>query len=314
MKQLQKPISILLSLIMILSIFTIVPFEAGAVSGVSYIERSWDGEKIVDTEKISGESTVLSEGMDVNLSEGWYVLREDVTLSERLMIDSGTVDLILCDGATLTDNAGIGVGMNATLNIYGQSEDSGKIAVTLAEAVSSYAAIGGTGGSAGIITVHGGTLELTNKASASKGASIGGGQSGSPNTVTIYGGTIKSETTYGAGIGGGRNAAASSNSGKEGIIIYGGNIEAKSSFGAGIGNGYDYDGSPGSIAIYGGIVKASSVSGAGIGGGNNGRNGMIDIYGGDIIAVSTKSGAGIGSGRTAHQVNDINIHGGTVYA
>ena len=40
MKKLQKPISVLLSLIMIFSIFTIAPFEAGAVSGVSYIERS----------------------------------------------------------------------------------------------------------------------------------------------------------------------------------------------------------------------------------------------------------------------------------
>lgn len=145
----------------------------------------------MDTTATSGECTVLSEGMDVNLSEGWYVLREDVTFSDRLMVDSGTVNLILCDGATLTDNAGIGVGANATLNIYGQSEDSGKIAVTMAEADSSYAAIGGTDKTAGDINIHGGTMELTNNTSAVSGAGIGGCASCSVQSVSIYGGNVK---------------------------------------------------------------------------------------------------------------------------
>ena len=199
-------------MIIIFSIFTIIPFEAGAISGVSYFERSWDGEKVAEAEKTCDSYNDLKDVTNVQLTKGWYVLSQDATFEERLTADSGMVNLILCDGAALTANKGIGVGMNATLNIYGQSEDSGRITVTMAEADSSYAAIGGTDLPAGNINIHGGTMDLTNNASAVSGAGIGGCASCSVQTVSIYGGDIKATVSSGAGIGGGYD-------GRTGVII-----------------------------------------------------------------------------------------------
>ena len=50
MKKLQKPVSILLSVIMLLGIFTILPLGVnaeGQEEGMSYIQRSWNGTKIM---------------------------------------------------------------------------------------------------------------------------------------------------------------------------------------------------------------------------------------------------------------------------
>ena len=187
-EKMEKTVSILLSLTLIFSVFTISPFEVSAQGVVSCIERSWDGEKVVATEKTVSEYTVLDENTDTELSEGWYVVTQDVTFADRLMIDSGTVNLILCDYATLTDHAGIGVAEDAALNIYGQTENTGTILVHPQEETADpdNAAIGGTNDPAGDITVHGGTLDLKNDAGGCNGAGLGGGAYGAPSSVTIY--------------------------------------------------------------------------------------------------------------------------------
>ena len=155
-EKMEKTVSILLSLTLIISVFTISPFEVSAQGVVSCIERSWDGEKVVATEKTVSEYTVLDENTDTELSEGWYVVTRDVTFADRLMIGSGTVNLILCDYATLTDHAGIGVAEDAALNIYGQTENTGTILVHPQEETADpdNAAIGGTNDPAGDIIVH----------------------------------------------------------------------------------------------------------------------------------------------------------------
>lgn len=50
MKQIQKPVSVLLVMTIIVSLFTIIPFEVGAVEGqtVSYRACYWDSRKIRD--------------------------------------------------------------------------------------------------------------------------------------------------------------------------------------------------------------------------------------------------------------------------
>lgn len=78
MKMIKKPVSILLSLIMIISLFTIVPFTANAADGVEYIYRTWDYDhyQFVEETRTCTKYTDLSTyaaGKDHTLTEGWYV-------------------------------------------------------------------------------------------------------------------------------------------------------------------------------------------------------------------------------------------------
>ena len=110
MKSIKKPVSILLIMTMIVSLFTIIPFEASAASGVQYIERSWDdaNKAVVDTEKTCTSYTLLANRSSDTLYSGWYVVDRDMTVNGRLRV-SGTVNLILCDHKTLTLKSGITV-------------------------------------------------------------------------------------------------------------------------------------------------------------------------------------------------------------
>ena len=101
MKFIKKSVSILLIMTMIASLFTIIPFEASAASGVQYIERSWDdaNKAVVDTEKTCTSYTLLANRSSDTLYSGWYVVDRDMTVNGRLRV-SGTVNLILCDHKT----------------------------------------------------------------------------------------------------------------------------------------------------------------------------------------------------------------------
>ncbi|MBQ3265830.1 MAG: hypothetical protein IJH07_08670 [Ruminococcus sp.] len=332
MSKLNKFISILLVITIIFSLFTIIPFEAGAVTGVSYIYRSWDGEKVVEEVRTCTDYTELSERASDELSNGKYVVSHDMTVDSRLYVKSGTADLILCDGATLTLTSGITVHPQARLNIYGQSNGTGKIYAHMTRGSSYYecAVIGGDKNEdSGDIYIYDATFDLDNGeghyeeiVNGYDGACIGGGNNSGAGEIVIYGGNIKVDSMYAAGIGGGKNGQASWKSG-ESIRIYGGTINAHSYEGAAIGNGVLCNGSTGGIAIYGGEVTANGkASGAGIGGGGyievedaGGSNGPITIYGGVVAASGTDSkfsGAGIGSGGKANQGDPIRILGGTV--
>ena len=130
MKKMQKTVSILLSVIMLFSLFTIFPIAVnaeGQEEGMSYIQRSWNGTKIMYKEMFCKDYKILDENTDVNLTEGWYALTKSISLNKRLMINSGTVNLILCDDAELKTIRGIGVSERATLNIYAQWEGTGAI-------------------------------------------------------------------------------------------------------------------------------------------------------------------------------------------
>ena len=320
MNKLNKPVSILLTFVMVFGLFASIPFYASAAETITYFECSWDGEKVVKTEKICNDYTKLDEEtQDMNLTEGWYFINQGTNIPRRLMVESGTVNLIV--GYAVAAPGGIGVAPGATLNLYSyRSIGGGILNITFAttEENMNNAGIGGTNGNAGTINIHDVNIEINNDIStdqwAGKGAGIGGGYSGAPESVTIYDGSIHIKTATGACIGGGYYGPASRSAGGEGIRIYDGYLFLESINGAGIGNGYGQDGSPGSIAIYDGLVRSTSRNGAGIGGGWKGRNGQIDIYGGEIQAISTGDGAGIGSGGEANQIADINIHGGSIIA
>ena len=213
-------------------------------------------------------------------SEAWYVVNEDAEIDERVEV-SGTVNLVLCDGATLTAEKGIHVTGENSLTIYGQEAGDGKIEVG---ANDNQAAIGGNSDEpGGILIISGGTVDATGGVNA---AGIGGGfgSNGTVGNITINNGEVYAKGgLQAAGIGGGANADGI---GKDGwIIINGGTVEAT-------GGGY----------------------GAGIGGGRNQSGISIEINGGYITATGVNGGAGIGSGAGRNDDNVITISGGKIYA
>ena len=71
--------------------------------------------------------TVLDNTMN-DLAAGWYVVNSDVTYSGDLTIDAnGTVNIILCDGATLTAKSIYPKSHSDRLIIYGQSQGTGTV-------------------------------------------------------------------------------------------------------------------------------------------------------------------------------------------
>lgn len=122
----KKSLSILLSLIMVFSVFTIIPFAAQATtSNVWYYYRYWfDREHAVTTERRYANATLLREldgGID-DLYSGWYYSEGWKSFDDRVTIQ-GTVNIIITDSSYVRFDDGIHVGAGNTLNIYGQDRD-----------------------------------------------------------------------------------------------------------------------------------------------------------------------------------------------
>ncbi len=173
-----------------------------------------------------------------NWNSGWYVVSGDVTINELVEL-SGTVRLILCDGASLTVTEGISATAEGSkLIIYPGVMDSGAKTAPSIEgsgalhANASYPNEPGIGGDETLeIEIHGGVIEATGGFGA---AGIGGGYGGNGCTVTIYGGSVTATGgSKAAGIGG----AYGANGGN--VSIYGGTVNAiGGENAAGIGAGY----------------------------------------------------------------------------
>lgn len=129
-----------MSLITVFSVFAIVPLEVSAAEGIEYIYRWWDsGAQEVKSETRScTDYTELNDRSSSYLgssssSVSWYVVKKDFwrPYYATHMQVTGTVNLIICDGVTFNVEAGVIVPENATLNIFGQSNDLGKFKVDL---------------------------------------------------------------------------------------------------------------------------------------------------------------------------------------
>ena len=315
---------------MMIGILVIIPLEAKAATGISYIYRSWDGSNVVEEVRTCTNYTVMDGNMGADLVSEWYVVNKNVTIDKRLYTKTDTVNIILCDGATLTLKYGITVRGNDTLNFFGQKKGTGTLSCKIhlkTKDYNDYAIIGGDKNNrdTGKLHFYGGCFNLETKDAIwdYRGACIGGGVNGSPKEVVIYGGAFDLNSNEGACIGGGKNGQASRDK-NGGIRIYNASIRAYSWGGAAIGNGEEYNGSEGPIEIYGGVMQLYGRSGgAGIGGGGGpsgekgGSNGPISIYDGLIFASASGgkyTGAGIGGGQKADQGGAIRILGGNVTA
>lgn len=300
----------------------------GAWAQVNYVERAWDEEagQVVSTTKTwdDGTYTVLqgNHGEDEIDLKGNYVVVGDVTYGRAFIV--GDCNIVLSDDCHLhTLGMAFGYQNMKTLNIYGQTGDSGKL--TSHDADTYENAIPGIGhiniNSAGVTNIHGGIINAT----GGRGCpGIGPRRTCSEAVTNIYGGTITAEGWNGcAGIGGGQESKDIG-----AINIYGGKISAQGGTGwqvigsAGIGGG-KYN-CPGTIRIYGGDIEATGKEqGAGIGCGqqdmdydfiteSEGRM-TIEIHGGNVIARGSDYSAGIGGG-DAVSGHQLTISGGHVEA
>lgn len=229
----------------LLAIFAMMLIPQSTLAQVDYY--MYDGSKFVKTRAdspsaLSGSQSTVN---DFSLGAGTYYVPSGspVTYSGCLVIN-GTVNIILCDGATLNANHGIAVGYDATLNIYGQEKGTGQLIASgynFNSGGTDYykgPAIGGyyrqmgnnsaTTSQCGKIFIHGGIITASSYSpigSFDDAAGIGGwgadGASNGPRELTVYGGKVTATGgKYGAGIGGGRN-------GKGGTVnIYGGEVIA----------------------------------------------------------------------------------------
>ena len=200
-----------------------------------------------------------------------------------------------------------------------ESETVGSLTVTSGE---HGAGIGsGEDGTAGDITISGGTVTATGGDAA---AGIGSGCYGTAGNITISGGTVTATGgKYAAGIGSGYGMVASNlnityKSTAGNILISGGKVTIKAGDrAAGIGSGWW--GIIGNITISGGEINVETSNadlygnGAGIGAGRVGLAGNIEITDGTIKATGNNYGVGIGAGAYA-TVENIMISGGTVTA
>ena len=270
-----------------------------AQGSVDYILHGWDNGELTTTSQSVTDYTEISGNVSepISLSSIWYVVRDNDVTRRLIIIPEGTTaHLIICDGAKLNCT----IFLNGTLNIYGQSDNTGVInASPYYVKIDSYhskdyAPIGGTEEQLmGTLIIHGGIISAevpTAEAENHLCAGIGGGTlntSAFPHggTVIIYGGTVTARgAKYCAGIGGSK-----------------------------LGNG-------GTLTVYGGTVRAYGGNyAAGIGGGQDGDGATVTVWGGDIFADGGLDAAGIGSGEETvlfvnHNGGKLTVHGGHVFA
>ena len=171
-------------------------------------------------------------------TETWYVIEGAVTRKYDIKI-YGTVNLVLCNGATFSGSSALNSGLilydnNATLNIYAQTDDAATMGqLTTMGSQSDYPAIGPYNGKTGTtVNIHGGKISATG---GNYTAGIGCAAYNSGVTINIYGGIITAQGgKSAAGIGGGQGSA----SGTTAVSIYGGQVSATGGQNAaGIGNG-----------------------------------------------------------------------------
>jgi hypothetical protein len=133
----------------------------GDYASLGYVEKEFTIVYPTVTTSYVDASGTLHENVEAvpldntmtTISAGWYVVNSDVTFSGNLSTNAdGEVNIILCDGATLTANNITPIGNSDYLRIYGQSQSTGTANISgRIEASSSLQIYGGTINAAGNI-------------------------------------------------------------------------------------------------------------------------------------------------------------------
>ena len=326
-KRLKKFLAIITAGVMVLSLFSGIPFsntkkwfgskEVLADTTYTATYNIADGNVTINSGgnyKIIGDGNQVSNSIEINTLSEVTVTLENVNIKmryegENAFISGSRTNLIL-NGTNILDssdanqasavnvegNKSLTISGSGTLDVYGGFWGAG---------------IGGNyNKSCGTIKIDGGTINAT----ATMGAAIGSGGDGSGAIVIINDGTVNAKSSMnGAAIGGGFQGSF------DRVEINGSILTAISATGAAIGSGAlgnDNNGKEhGKIVINGGTLNASinNSAAAAIGGGIGAVTPVISIYGGDITATSYQQAAGIGSGSDGGDI-DISIFGGKINA
>lgn len=218
--KIKKPVSILLSVIMVFSLFTIVPITASAET-ITTVTNSHDISINSDTTitgtasntkiTVTGDCTIILDGLNLTNTSNRGKCGID--------IQSGTVNLIIKGENKITaggqngDSCPIGVRENATLIISGYNDENDGNILTVIGTTNGKAAIGGAWDqwTCGTIVINSGTINATG---GGYGASVigKGGNRNTTKSVTINGGVITTtlkDTLQGATAIGGGNMSVS---------------------------------------------------------------------------------------------------------
>ena len=268
MKKFKKPVSLLLSFVLIFSLFTIIPVSAAETDGeavggdtrtITYIEN--DGKTATQSGciKLTNTTEVLEEGK-------WYYAEEEIENWKRIKAEDNA-HLILLNGTNCNLYNGINVPHirynnwddYGEIHIYAQSKDKNVMGKLYARGYGDNAAIGSNrqNRDAGEIEINGGWIEA--EAYTGDGAAIGGGGCYLDWRFTVKDITINDGYVYATAKGKGCGIGAGTAGKVDKITINGGTVVAKSAKGNGIGAG-PYPGGSwntcGTIKINGGDVTA----------------------------------------------------------
>lgn len=214
---------------------------------VSCKERSWDetNHKVVTSDKTFDKcKVVLSSDESQKWEAGTYVVDHDVTIDGEISF-KGDVNLILCDGCSLTVNGMIN-GENHSFTIYGQAAGSGKLIQKKYE----FGLCNFTD-----LVIHGGNIEMKNNRNQKFSLKMYGGKFTARSSITYP--IIDLQLYY------------------NNITIYGGELDAVSDGTNAIIVGSDAN--PGTLTVYGGKVTASAPKGQAIKGKFARGEGVTDI-------------------------------------
>ena len=236
---------------------------------VNYPYMTWDGTKLVEADPLDETTATImpaeSELADGSASTkllpaGTYIIAEDMTFDNYIRLQ-GDVDIILCDGAQLTINKELQCGTSASdrhgVNIYGQSENTGKLIVI--SDIYNASPLNVYGGQIDITTtgyalrqingmnVYGGKVNAVSNNSSSGDAGI---QMRTGSTLTISGGEVTAIGPATNGYNGSYSYGISGN-----VVVNGGKLVA-------IGKKHSSNNSKGiwgNLTVYGGSVEVKDV-------------------------------------------------------
>ena len=190
-------------------------FQPGLYSDVSLLSdgalTSWDGAGVMDVAYVNAAGADMGTQTCIPVTEasivwleGWYAVTGNVSINTRIQV-SGTVNLILADGASLNAAKGISLPQGSHLIIWAQSGGTGALTATGSERY--YAGIGGYIVDGGVMSENYGSLTINGghiTATGGEGAAGIGTSYGRSSVLTVNGGEVTATGgKYASGIGAG---------------------------------------------------------------------------------------------------------------
>ena len=221
-------------------------------------------------------------------SDAAYVVKSDVTIDGNVTI-SGSVDLILCDGATLTVNGHIwdtetyeGSFGNGKLTIYGQQEGSGTLALSCEEEFAGEYEEASESAPIGIYVeeLNVNRCVVNSTTTKAKGCAISG------SIFNLYGGIVIANSNVGD-----NSIGIKINDSGSLKVLYGGSLTANGNYyGISCGNVINVKGTGSTLEVFAGQISEDPD-----------RDYLVEGAGGDAIGAEKLS---VSDGAT------VTLHGG----